>query len=88
MELALWEELFRTELRAGDFNWLIEAPEEPLHASVRVRHTKWEEPPCMAFPEPDGGVFIRCEEPVRAPAAGQSAVLYDGERVLGGGFIC
>jgi len=29
----------------------------------------------------------RCETPVRAPAAGQSAVLYAGERVLGGGFI-
>jgi len=24
---------------------------------------------------------------VRAPAPGQSAVLYDGERALGGGFI-
>jgi len=24
---------------------------------------------------------------VRAPAAGQSAVLYDGDRLLGGGFI-
>ena len=26
-------------------------------------------------------------KPVRAPAAGQSAVLYDGDRLLGGGFI-
>ena len=32
-------------------------------------------------------MLARCETPVRAPAAGQSAVLYDGERVLGGGFI-
>ena len=30
---------------------------------------------------------IICDEPVRAPARGQSAVLYDGDRVLGGGFI-
>ena len=40
-----------------------------------------------AYPTPDGGVHIVCDSPVRAPAPGQSAVLYDGERVLGGGFI-
>ena len=51
-----------------------------------MRHTKWENPPCTAWME-DGLVKIRCDEPVRAPAAGQSAVLYDGERLLGGGFI-
>ena len=87
IELGLWEELFETELRARAFNWLIEPPTEPLRASVRVRHTKWEEPPCTVFPGPDGAVRIVCDTPVRAPAAGQSAVLYDGERVLGGGFI-
>ena len=87
IELALWEELFRTELTARDFNWLIEPPAGPIRASVRVRHTKWEEPACTAFPLPDGSVRIECDEPVRAPAPGQSAVLYDGEKVLGGGFI-
>ena len=86
IELALWEELFRTKLFARDFNWLIDPPTEPVRASVRVRHTKWEEPICTATV--DGGrVRIECVEPVRAPAPGQSAVLYDGERVLGGGFI-
>ena len=86
IELALWEELFKTEVLARDFNWLIDEPQEPLRASVRVRHTKWEEPRCIATVEGDR-VRIECEEPVRAPAPGQSAVLYDGERVLGGGFI-
>ncbi len=86
IELALWEELFKTEVRAHDFNWLCEAPSEPVRATVRVRHTKWENPPCTAYIE-GGTVRIVCDEPVRAPARGQSAVLYDGERVLGGGFI-
>ena len=84
--LALWEELFQTEVRARDFNWLIEPPISPIRASVRVRHTKWENPACTATVDGDR-VRIRCEEPVRAPAAGQSAVLYDGEQLLGGGFI-
>lgn len=86
VELALWEELFKTEVTARDFNWLIDPPAAPIRASVRVRHTKWENPPCTAYL--DGStVRIECDEPVRAPAAGQSAVLYDGERLLGGGFI-
>ena len=86
VELALWEELFKTEVRARNFNWLIDEPREPIRASVRVRHTKWEMPPCTVYPEGDG-VRIICDEPVRAPAVGQSAVLYDGDYVLGGGFI-
>lgn len=86
IELALWEDLFKTEVRARDFNWLIDRPAEPIRANVRVRHTKWEMPPCTVYPEADG-VRIICDEPVRAPAVGQSAVLYDGDYVLGGGFI-
>ena len=86
VELALWEELFKTEVRAKSFNWLIDTPTEPLRATVRVRHTKWENPPCTVYPDGDT-VTIICDEPVRAPAAGQSAVLYDGDRLLGGGFI-
>ena len=86
IELALWEELFKTEVHARNFNWLTDPPEGPIRASVRVRHTKWENPPCTVWTE-GGGVKILCDEPVRAPAAGQSAVLYDGDRLLGGGFI-
>ncbi len=87
VELAPWEELFRTELTARDFNWLADEPAGPIRASVRVRHTKWEEPACTVSPLPDGSVRIVCDAPVRAPAPGQSAVLYDGDKVLGGGFI-
>lgn len=86
VELALWEELFKTEVTARDFNWMIDAPTAPVRANVRVRHTKWENPPCIAKIEGER-VIITCDEPVRAPAAGQSAVLYDGDRLLGGGFI-
>ncbi len=87
IELALWEELFRQELTARDFSWLIDEPQGPVRAGVRVRHTKWEEPLCTATPLGDGLVRIECDTPVRAPAPGQSAVLYDGDKVLGGGFI-
>lgn len=85
--LALWEDLFKTEVRAREMNWLIDTPEAPLRATVRVRHTKWENPPCTVTPLPDGRALILCDDAVRAPARGQSAVLYDGERVIGGGYI-
>jgi len=87
IQLALWEELFKTRLTALDFNWLIDPPVEPIPASVRVRHTKWEEPQCAVTAGEDGSARIVCETPVRAPAPGQSAVLYQGERLIGGGFI-
>jgi tRNA-specific 2-thiouridylase len=86
IELALWEELFKTEVLSRDFNWLIEPPVQPIRASVRVRHTKWETPACTVYPQGDR-VRIVCDEPVRAPAAGQAAALYDGERLIGGGTI-
>ena len=86
VRLAYWDDLFQTTVLARDFNWLIDPPDGPLRAQVRVRHTKWENPPCTAVIE-GGTVRIECDEPVRAPAPGQSAVLYDGDRVLGGGFI-
>ena len=87
VEAALWEELFRTRLAVRDMRWLIDAPEGPLRAQVRVRHTKWEMPACTVTPLPDGGAEIVCDEPVRAPAPGQAAALYDGDRLLGGGII-
>ena len=51
VELALWEELFKSEVFARDFSWLIEPPSAPIRASVRVRHTKWENPDCTVYPE-------------------------------------
>ena len=89
IHLAYWEELFTTDVTARDFSLLIDDPIGSTleDLSVRVRHTKWENPACSAEFTGDL-VRIRCEEPVRAPAAGQSAVLYLGDRVLGGGFIC
>ena len=79
--------LYRTEFTARNFNWLIDVPAAPVCGSVKVRHTKTECPLCTAEMLPDGSVRFACDSPVRAPAPGQSAVLYDGERVLGGGFI-
>jgi tRNA-specific 2-thiouridylase len=72
---------------ARGLNWLVNpVPSAGDHVGVRVRHRA----PIVA------GEIVRIERdeielaldaPVRAIAPGQSLVLYDGNRVLGGGFI-
>ena len=84
--VSLWEDLFKTEVRVRDMNWLIDVPEEPVRGSVRVRHTKWENPDCTITADGSGAVIL-CDDPVRAPARGQAAVVYQGDRVIGGGWI-
>lgn len=63
-----------------------EAPIGPFCCQAKIR-SQAKTAPCRALPLPDGRVQVAFSEPQRAPAPGQSCVLYDGELVLGGGFI-
>jgi tRNA-uridine 2-sulfurtransferase len=80
------EELLGSGVVAREVNWLADSPDVGAHVSVRVRHRA-----ALAAGEiirTDGGeIEIALQEPVSAITPGQSIVLYDGERVLGGGFI-
>lgn len=53
--------------------------------SLRIRHSKAEYPASFCF-APDGAVLTLQTE-ARAPTPGQLAVFYDGDRVLGSGWI-
>lgn len=82
-------QLMQSELTVRDFNLisLAEPPEEPLRAAVRTRYHA-REAAALAIFNKDGTVTLRFDEPQRAIAAGQAAVLYDGDVVIGGGTIC
>jgi tRNA U34 2-thiouridine synthase MnmA/TrmU len=53
---------------------------------VRIR-SQHRAAPARLFPRADGGVEVRFEAPQSAITPGQLAVLYDGDRVLGGAPI-
>jgi tRNA-specific 2-thiouridylase len=65
--------------------WLSPAPAAPFRAQVRIRY-RHEPVPALITPE-GPGFHVHFDEPARAVAPGQAAVVYDGERVLGGGFL-
>jgi len=80
-------EALRVEaLALGDFRRLAPLGERAtVRAQVQIRHRGR---PAPATLELDGAAArVRFDEPIAAAAAGQAAVVYDGDRVLGGGWI-
>ena len=63
------------------------APPEPGRSyGARVRHSR-RMGAAELLPESGGRTLLRVSPECGVPAPGQSAVLYEGEKVLGGGFI-
>ena len=80
------EELYSPTLWASNVNYVgSRPPEGPTEVSVKVRYKSSE---ARAILDPAGsGALVRFETPQRALTPGQAAVFYQGERVLGGGYI-
>jgi len=73
-------------VRIGPINWLASARERPFEADVKLRYRQASQR-ASVLPLTDGGAQLQFPEPQRAPTEGQYAVLYEGERCLGGGVI-
>ena len=74
-------------LRAGRLNWIsIPKLTAPMRVKIKIRHRH---EPAWATLEPAGAgeVVAIFDEPQRAVTPGQSAVFYDGDEVVGGGWI-
>jgi tRNA-uridine 2-sulfurtransferase len=80
------EELLGRGVIAREVNWLADAPAVGATVRVRVRHRAQLAPGELIRISGDE-IEIALDEPVSAITPGQSIALYDGERVLGGGFI-
>jgi len=71
---------------AREVNWLAETPSVGARVQVQVRHRAAPAQAEVLRLEGDE-IELALDEPVTAVTPGQSLVLYDGSRVLGGGFI-
>ena len=81
------EELATRTLRARRLNW-ISIPEltGPMRVQIKIRHRH---EPAWASLEPAGAdeILATFDESQRAVTPGQSSVFYDGDEVVGGGWI-
>ena len=81
------EHLFKTEVLVKDVNFIpFERLEKEMNVKAKLRY-RHKESPCAISPLENGKVKIVFSDPQRAPSAGQAAVFYDGDTVVGGGKI-
>jgi len=74
-------------LTAREVNWVSTAGiVAPVRAAVKIRN-KHVAAPATVYPAGEARVEVRFHEPQRAVTPGQAAVFYDGDLVLGGGWI-
>jgi tRNA-specific 2-thiouridylase len=80
--------LARRGLVADRVSWVAGGPpaEGPFEAEVRIRY-RGDDVPAVVVPLPGERARVEFRSPQRAVAPGQSAVLYRGEELLGGGRI-
>ncbi len=79
-------DLLTTRLSIRDMNWIsIAAPSDPIRAQVRIRNRHIPAPATLTLK--DGLVEVEFDQPQRAVTPGQGAAVYDGDLVLGGGWI-
>jgi tRNA-specific 2-thiouridylase len=81
------EELYTRTLRAHRFNLIAvsEVP-APIRVTVKIRH-RHEGAPASLEKVNEEELLVTFDEPQRAVTPGQAAVFYDGEVVIGGGWI-
>lgn len=82
------EDLLKTGLTAHRFGWHVDPPEGQIDcmAQIRARHTAV---PARAKRDPEDPALVHVEflEPQSAVTPGQVLTLYEGDMVLGGGWI-
>ena len=81
------QELGRTELTASGVNWIAGAPPSgAVRACAQIRH-RHREAPGVLTPHGADRAGMLFDEPQTAVTPGQAVVFYDGEAVIGGGWI-
>ena len=78
--------LIASACRVIKINWIDKKPASPVKVYTRVRY-RHEAALSTLFPGSDDTAVVRFEDPQSSITPGQGAVFYQGEEVLGGGWI-
>ncbi len=82
------EELLRDTLLAKHVNWIsIAAPRQPRRALAKIRNKHVAAAAILMPTGDEHRIEVHFDKPQRAITPGQAAVFYDGDLVLGGGWI-
>ena len=82
------DDLVCDEFEIDRTNWIArDLPAEDLDLTVKIRYSHPGTPATVTSLE-NNRARIRLREPQRAVTPGQAAVIYDGDVVIGGGWIC
>lgn len=81
------QNLWRYQVQLGQLHWINQPPITEETYQVRLRYRGSLLPCRLEFSSEDGTLQLLLDEPERAVAAGQSAVIYQSDRVIGGGII-
>lgn len=80
------DELYSGGLTAGSVNWIATPPASPFEATCKIRY-RHQPVPCLIEPLPESRAAVRFLEREKSVTPGQAVVFYDGDVVLGGGWI-
>lgn len=87
VRLGFQKDLLSDTVEVGDINLIAcESLDRPERLSVKIRYNQSEQPATVEQTDRNH-LRIRFDVPQRAVTAGQAAVLYDGDTVVGGGTI-
>jgi tRNA-specific 2-thiouridylase len=78
--------LARTTLTASGVNWIVAEPTAPQRATAQIRH-RHPAAPASVGPLAGQRAEVVFDEPQMAITPGQAVVFYDGDAVVGGGWI-
>lgn len=82
------DDLLAERLVANDANWLVEPSSLPEQVAVQIRYNGDPHPARIQIDPSDQTRFwVTFDQPESSVAPGQAAVVFDGSRVLGGGWI-
>jgi len=80
------QHLLGQEMIVGNCVWNMETPQQPFATACRIRYRHHEQP-VQVVPLADQRVKVIFSTPQSGITPGQAAVFYQGDRVLGGGWI-